>query len=247
MYENNDLGFPSYSRTDNAVVFGTTSTAGKESVARIALSADKLTPNGTATVIYTSCKWPVWYSNAARALPARVNQAITFNAIADQSVSVGNVALQASSSAGLAVGFSVQSGPAELTGASQLKLTGTGMVVVRAFQEGNAQTFAATPVDRSFVVKQAAPTVLAIEPNWASDVRLFPNPSRSRLTIELPVGVMWQAATLVSQTGAAVQQHRNPGLVSGTLSLDMSTLATGLYVIRIDTNQGQVQRKVMRE
>ncbi|MEZ0539964.1 M4 family metallopeptidase [Fibrella arboris] len=244
VYKNNALGFPSYSRTDNAIVFGTNS-SGKESVALISLNADKLTPKGTATALYTGAKWPVWYSNAARAIPTRVNQAITFNAIADQLITAGSVTLQATSSAGLTVGFAVQAGPAEIVG-NQLRFTGTGTVTVRAFQEGNSQTYAATPVDRTFAVK-AAPVVLAIEPDWANEVRLFPNPSRNRITVELPTGLSWQTADLVSTSGAVVQQHRSAGTPVGTLSVELGTLPSGVYVISIETNQGRVQRKVMRE
>ncbi|RYF55141.1 MAG: neutral protease, partial [Cytophagaceae bacterium] len=152
VYENNDLGFPSYSRTDNAIVFGTTNTSGKESVALMNLNTDKLTPKGTVVALYTGAKWPVWYSNVARVIPTRVNQTITFNTIADQLITAGSVTLQATSSAGLAVGFSVQAGPAELVG-NQLRFTGVGSVTVVAFQEGNTQTYAATPVTRTFLIK----------------------------------------------------------------------------------------------
>ncbi|ARK13380.1 M4 family metallopeptidase [Fibrella sp. ES10-3-2-2] len=245
VYKNNDLGFPSYSRTDNAVVFGTINSAGKESVVLMNLEADRLKPKGNVQALYTGAKWPVWYSNVARAIPTKVNQTITFNAIADQVISAGSVTLQATSSAGLPIGFAVQSGPAELVG-NQLRFTGTGSVTIRAFQEGNSQTYAATPVDRTFTIK-AAPVVLAIEPDWAAEVRVYPNPSRNRIAVELPAGVTWQTADLISPSGAVVQQQRASGTLAGTLSVELGTLPSGLYLIRIDTNQGRVQRKVLRE
>jgi len=245
VYKNNDLGFPSYSRTDNAVVFGTINSAGKESVALMNLEADRLKPKGNVQALYTGAKWPVWYSNVARVIPIKVNQTITFNAIADQVISAGSVTLQATSSVGLPVGFSMQSGPAELVD-NQLRFTGTGTVTVRAFQEGNSQTYAATPVDRTFTVK-AAPVVLAIEPDWAAEVRVYPNPSRSRIAVELPAGITWQTANLISPSGVVVQQQRASGTLAGTLSVELGTLPSGLYLIRIDTNQGRVQRKVLRE
>ncbi|MEZ0484947.1 M4 family metallopeptidase [Fibrella aquatica] len=245
VYENNDLGFPSYSRTDNAVVFGTIDKAGKESVALMSLNADKLTPRGAVVALYTGAKWPVWYTNVARVIPTKVNQTITFNAIAEQLQTAGSVALQATSSAGLAVAFSVQAGPAELVG-NQLRFTGVGSVTVRAFQEGNSQTYAATPVDRTFLIK-AAPVVLAVEPTWAAEVRVYPNPSRSRVTVELPTGITWQSADLVSAAGAVVQQRRNLGTLTSSLSVELGTLPSGLYVVSIETNQGRVQRKVLRE
>ncbi|MBO0929410.1 M4 family metallopeptidase [Fibrella aquatilis] len=241
IYENNTLGFPSYSRTDNAVVFGTLDKNNKESVALMGVGADKITATGTAaTPLVTGAKWPVWYSNVARALPTRVNQTLTFNLPSSRFLSEGDLTLSATSSANLPVSFKVMSGPATLAG-NVLKMSSAGAVTVRAFQDGNAQTFAATPVDRSIDVQQ----LLATEPAWLGDVRLFPNPTRSRLTVELPTGVAWQTADLISTAGAVVQQHTNA--VQKPLELDVSALPTGLYVITIDTDKGRIQRKVVRE
>ncbi|MEZ0607116.1 M4 family metallopeptidase [Fibrella sp. WM1] len=241
-YENNTLGFPSYSRTDNAMVF-TAEVNSKEVVGIISLEADKITPkDGTEKLLYNSAKWPVWYTNVARAIPTKANQTITFNAIADRFISAGNLTLSATSSANLPVGFAVKSGPAELVGTNQLKFTGTGTVTVRAFQEGNNTTYAATPVDRTFEVQ----ALLAIEPDWSGQVRLFPNPTRSRVAVELPAGIVWKSASLISSNGVSVQQHQT-ALPASTLQLDLGTLPTGLYLLNIDTNEGQVRRKIVRE
>ncbi len=241
VYENNDLGFPDFSRTDNALVFGTTTSAGKPGIGLMALEADKLTPKGTVSVPYTGGKWPVWFTNVSRALPARVNQTIAFAALPDQFLPASRLDLQATSSAGLPVGFSVRSGPAELTG-NQLTITGEGTVVVRAFQEGNSQTFAAAPVDRSFRVLPP----LGLEPAWANAVRLFPNPTRNRLRVDLPTGRVWQQVQVVAASGAVVQTQRNAAL-SGTLLLDLEALPAGLYILSIDTDSGRIQRKIVRE
>ena len=247
VYKNNDIGFPSYSRTDNAIVFGTINDSGKESVALINLEADKLKPKaGKATPLYTGAKWPVWYTNVARVIPTKVNQTITFNAIADQVITAGSIPIQATSSAGLPVGLSVQAGPAELVG-TQLRFTGVGSVTVVAFQEGNSQTYAATPISRQFTIKVAPVVILALEPDWTKEVRLFPNPGRSRVTVELPAGVNWKTADLVSASGAIVQQHRNADTLGRTLVLDLGTLPAGLYVFSVETDQGRMQRKMLRE
>ncbi|MBO0936238.1 M4 family metallopeptidase [Fibrella sp. HMF5335] len=240
LYTNNTLGFPSYSRTDNAVVFGTVDKNSKEAVALIGVDADKISPKGSASPLITGAKWPVWYSNVARALPNRVSQTLTFNLPSSRFLNEGDLTLSATSSANLPVGFKVMSGAATLSG-NVLKMSAVGQVVVRAFQDGNAQTYAATPVDRTIDVQQ----LLATEPTWVGDVRLFPNPTRSRLSVELPTGVTWQKADLVSTGGATVQQQTNA--LQKPLELDVSALPAGLYVITIDTDKGRVQRKVLRE
>lgn len=241
-YENNTLGFPSYSRTDNAMVF-TTNVDDKEGVGIISLDTDKITPRtGTERLLYTGAKWPVWYTNVTRALPTKLDQTITFNSIGNRFLSEGNLTLSATSSVNLPVRFTVKSGPAELVGTNQLKFSEPGTVTVRAFQEGNSTTYAATPVDRTFEVQG----LLATEPDWSGQVRLFPNPTRSRVAVELPAGIVWKAASLISSNGAVVQQHQAT-MPAPTLQLDLGTLPTGLYLLNIDTNEGQVRRKVVRE
>lgn len=78
-------------------------------------------------------------------------QTITFAALADRPFSSNPIALSATASSGLSVTFSIQSGPATLSG-SDLVLTGTGLVTVRASQAGNGTYAPATPVERSFTV-----------------------------------------------------------------------------------------------
>lgn len=240
IYTNNTLGFPSFSRTDNAVVFGTIDKDRKEAVALIGIDTDKISPKGTVTPLITGAKWPVWYSNAARALPNRINQTLTFNVPASRFLNEGDLALSATSSANLPVSFKVMSGVGTLTG-NVLKFSAVGSVVVRASQDGNAQTYAATPIDRTIDVQ----AILATEPAWVGELRLFPNPTRSRLSVELPTGVTWQKADLLSTGGAVVQRYVNGPFKP--LELDVSALPTGLYVITIETDKGRVQRKVLRE
>jgi hypothetical protein len=81
----------------------------------------------------------------------KASQVITFAAIADQTLGTPAFALVASSTSGLAVEFSVISGPATISG-SQITLTGLGTVVVQAAQTGNLNWLAAASVQRTFQV-----------------------------------------------------------------------------------------------
>ena len=89
-------------------------------------------------------------------------QTITFPAIADRLMTSPTVALTgaaaATSSSGLAITYSVVSGPATLSGTT-LTLTGAGTVTVRAAQVGNATYAAASSVDQSFTVSAVAQTI----------------------------------------------------------------------------------------
>ena len=81
-------------------------------------------------------------------------QTITFGTLADQTYGAGPIFLNATSSSGLPVSFSVVSGPATITG-NMLTLTGAGDVVVEATQPGNDSNAAAVPVDQAFHVAKA--------------------------------------------------------------------------------------------
>src|SRR5207244_12006408 len=83
----------------------------------------------------------------------KASQTITFGTLSDKSVTEAPFAVSATASSGLAVTFSIVSGPASISG-STVTLTGaTGTVAVRASQAGNGTYNAAGTVDQSFAVK----------------------------------------------------------------------------------------------
>ncbi|MVM40632.1 T9SS type A sorting domain-containing protein [Spirosoma sp. HMF3257] len=238
VYENNTLGFPSYSRLDNKLVFST-ETSSREDIAGINMGADKITPSGTATVLYTGAKWPVWYTQGTRV--AKTAQTITFDAIADRYVNQGDLALKATCSSNLTVGFLVKNGPATLTGTS-LKFTGVGAVTVQAFQNGNDQFAAATVVERTFNVL----TVTGTEPAWADVLSIYPNPVSHTLVVELPGTEVIEQLSLRTLTGGAVLQ---PAIRARqhTAALEVGSLPKGLYLLQIQTPNGTATKKVMKE
>ncbi|RYC67256.1 M4 family metallopeptidase [Spirosoma sordidisoli] len=241
IYRNNTLGFPSYSRLDNRIVFSTESGT-SEDVAGISLAADKLTPSGTAQVLYTGAKWPVWYTQATRVLPTKTTQTITFDAIPDRYTDQGDMTLRATSSAGLSVGFQVIGGPAVLTSANILKINAAGAVKVRAYQEGNTLFYAATPVERTFTVL----AVTGTEPAWSEAMSVYPNPTRATLTVDLPASETLEAISLRSVSGAIVTQPAIRGR-QRTATLDLQHLPKGLYFLHVQTPSGTAHRKVMKD
>ena len=240
VYQNNTLGFPSYSRLDNKLVFSTSSSK-SEDVSVIGVGTDKITPSGSVSVLYTGAQWPVWYTQASRLLPTKTTQTIIFGAIADRYTNQGDLLLTATSSANLPVSFQVKSGPATLSG-STMKFTGTGAVTVRASQDGNTQFYAATAVERTFTVL----AVTGIEPLWADVLAVYPNPARTTLTVELPVSETVEQLSLKTLTGTTVLQ---PAIRAHqpSATLEVGQLPAGLYFLHIQTATGVVSRKVVKE
>jgi sugar lactone lactonase YvrE len=93
---------------------------------------------------------------------ALMTQTITFPAIPNHKVGDAAFGLSATASSGLAVAYSVVSGPATLAG-NLVTVTGVGTVVIQADQAGNATYAAAAPVTQSFTVSAVA-TLAGVSP-----------------------------------------------------------------------------------
>jgi hypothetical protein len=113
-------------------------------------------------------------SSAITQVVNQATQTITFGTLPGVTYGVSPITLGATASSGLAVSYSV-TGPATVSG-STLTVTGTGSVTVTASQAGNSNYSAATSVQRTFAVAQAALTVTA---NNASRVYGASNPTFS--------------------------------------------------------------------
>jgi len=133
---------------------------------------------------------------------------------------VSPISLSASASSGLAVTFSVLSGPGTVSG-STLTVTGVGTIVVAANQAGNANYIAATQVTRSIVVNQGPPTITFTVPNHTYSDAPFTVSATSNSTGAFTYTVVSGPATIsgstVTLTGA------------GTVVLQASQAAAGNY------------------
>jgi DnaJ-class molecular chaperone len=88
----------------------------------------------------------------------KTSQTITFGVLPDKNFGDAAFPVNAASSSGLPVSFSILSGPASISG-NTITITGAGLVTVRASQSGDANNNAALPVDRSFNVAKANQTI----------------------------------------------------------------------------------------
>ncbi|HEV8345846.1 MAG TPA: Ig-like domain repeat protein, partial [Vicinamibacterales bacterium] len=94
---------------------------------------------------------------------SKANQTISFGPLVNKTYGDAPFSVTATASSGLAVSFSIVSGPATISG-STVTIIGAGTVVVRASQAGNTNYNAATNVDQSFTVSKATPTITWTNP-----------------------------------------------------------------------------------
>ena len=90
-----------------------------------------------------------------KGVPGPMMQTITFLPLSVMTSGDAPFALSASASSGLPVSYSILSGPATLSG-DTVTLTGSGTVVIRASQSGNASFEAAAEIFQSFTVSSGA-------------------------------------------------------------------------------------------
>ena len=232
--ENNTFGTPDYSRLDDRVVFvKKNGTASRVSV--IGLNPDKITGRGTVTNFINNATWPLWVSQGTRALPT-----ITFNAIADRFQNAPPFALTATSSTADRVLFRVVSGAATISG-NVLTITGAGPVTVRAYSESDRPFFPIATADRTF---QVIP-ILSLNPALSAEVQVFPNPVQDELQVNLPAALRVNSLQVNDLNGKKLIDM--PIDKERQVLLDVRSLPTGVYFLSIQTPQGIVQRKLMKQ
>ena len=159
IYENNTLGNPEYSSTDDFVLFNYENTKKYLDTYQITMDKSRIKSiaNSQKYLIGNSA-YAVWYTVGIRALPTKQNQTISLTKIPDKNLTDAAFDVVASASSSLAVGLSLDYGPATLAG-KRITLKGTpGRVRVTAFQDGNSSFYAIAKAD-SFCVNPAKPTI----------------------------------------------------------------------------------------
>jgi aminopeptidase N len=77
--------------------------------------------------------------------------------------------------------------------------------------------------------------------NLLSAIKLYPNPASELLSAEVPEGLIVEKATFYNTLGQRVLEAGN------STSWNVSQLATGMHFITLETNEGSVQMKFVKE
>ncbi len=167
-------------------------------------------PTNAGNYIVTAIAAPGSGSNDTELMVInKANQTITFNPIGDTTFNVGSVALNASTTSGLAIVFNVISGPVSLSGNSA-NFTGVGAVTIRASQGGNTNYNAATPKDVSFTINKAPATI-----TLAGLTQTFDNTPRVVTATTSPSG---KAVTITYNGGATAPTNAGSYAIVATIN-----------------------------
>jgi hypothetical protein len=84
--------------------------------------------------------------------------------------------------------------------------------------------------------------ILANEPTWTKEIRLFPNPVSTKLALVAPSGISVEKLTIYDITGKKVYDTGR-----AEAEYDISGLAKGVFLIAIQTIKGKTLRKIVKE
>jgi hypothetical protein len=187
-----------------------------------------LTVTGTGTIVIAADQAGNTYFAAAPEVSRSIvvnqgTQTIAFVAPASSityTSGMASIPLSATASSGLAVTFSIVSGPGTLSGANNatLTVTGTGIIVIAANQPGNTFFAAAPVVDQSIVVIQGTQTIT------------FPAPA-SPINYTAGMASIPLSATATSGLAVTFSLVSGPGSLSGANYATLTVTGVGTIVI----------------
>ena len=99
----------------------------------------------------------------------------------------------------------------------------------------------------NMVVVTVQPPLATVPAALSQQTQLYPNPSRTSTSIELPVSLSRQAvtATLLDTMGRTVRTVQLLAQNSTAYQLDLSNLSKGIYALYLRTSAGIVVKKLL--
>ena len=148
--------------------------------------------------------------------------------------------LQANAASGLPVVYTIDTGDGEIRG-DTLFAQVSGVVTVTARQLGNENYLAADPVSKTFEVQLITANNPAVD---AHRIQVFPNPSSAIFQLRL--------TPFIASVHYRVVDVRGHQLMVGTFesteaTLNLGHLASGTYVLYLQTNRGTSHHRLIKE
>jgi len=174
---------------------------------------------------------------------SKADQTITFNSLEPVTQDAPPFLLAASSDSNLPITYSSDNASVATILGNMVTIIGGGSTNIIASQEGNENYNAAVSVSRQLTVT----TVTAIEPLLFAKVNVYPNPTAGVVNIELPNAETENVeARLVNTIGELIFKTEMQ-LVDGKMTIDLSSVQPGMYLLNIAASATQTSQRIIRK
>lgn len=235
VFNNLTLGYPAFSVTDDKLAFNAIDTENNEVVARIGLGSDKISASGSASVLVNNSIWPVYYATGTRILGLAPKANFT--------------ASYKSGTAPLTVNFTdlSENDPVSWQWTFQSGTPSSSALKHPVVVYNNPGTYnvtlkATNAYGENSITKSAYITVTGSTgiPTIKEQVVVYPNPVTRLLFVD---GVDEKSLEISIWTldGKMLKQVR------AQKSIDLTGLAQGLYIARVEGKNFSYQVKIVKE
>jgi bacillolysin len=231
---NTTIGYPSYSKNDDKIAFSSLNMSAEEVVSSISLATNKITGVGSASILVSDAKWPVFYAVGTRNLnlapianfTADVKEGKTPLKVQFMDLSINNPISWNWTFEGGTPSTSNQQNPSvtyNSAGIYQVSLTCTN-------DAGNN-----TITKTSYISVSISTGVDHLAEELIS---FYPNPTNGLLNIETNKDFELE---LFSTTGSLLINTKNKNCI------DLSTLEKGLYILTIKIEDKVLTNKIIKQ
>jgi hypothetical protein len=86
----------------------------------------------------------------------------------------------------------------------------------------------------------------AAEEEEIDDIKIAPNPTQSMISVQIPDSMNWEKASLINAQGIILNEQERVDEAK-SVKFDVQTQPSGMYIVRVKTDKGFVNKKVMKE
>jgi hypothetical protein len=168
-------------------------------------------------------------------------QEIAFGLLPEKTSTDSPFNLTATSSSGLTVSFESSDATAASVIGSLVTLHKAGTTTIKATQIGNEKYSTASPVERTLKIN----TITGLEDEFFLEREVYPNPGTGIFNIKLKSGVSTGSYQVLTTNGASIMKN-NFASVDGIVTLDLSYLPEGTYILKLSANKSETHFRIMK-
>ncbi|MEQ8532394.1 MAG: T9SS type A sorting domain-containing protein, partial [Imperialibacter sp.] len=163
---------------------------------------------------------------------AKASQTITFDDLPTLQSDDEPIELVAEASSGLPVAFQSEDETIAAIEGATLTITGSGTTSITATQGGDENYLAAEEVTRALVVEE----MTGLKNGLAALIKVYPNPTESFISIELPGSITQVSYALTLTTGQKVKEGRLTSQ-QGKVEIPFDRMSAGTYLLTLTNGE----------